>query len=135
MAKLMNYPNQRFVQREIVRWLDTVPDGVQRHPFHLLDLLYWEQRMGNWGAMFQAEGDVAIEEVCPFNNRNLLATLLNTPRQLRLKPNYPLYRDLIARMWPELLEFPFNPVPLQERVRRTARSGIRFLKRSLPRLR
>ena len=38
--------------------------------------------MGNWGTMYQAEQDIAIEEFCPFNNRKLLMILLSVDKDV-----------------------------------------------------
>ncbi len=96
--------------------------------YHVLDLLYWEQRLGNWGAHFPAEQDISIEEVSPFNCRKLLTSMLASPRNLRTYPDYPLYKMLIEAMWPETLSFPINPpipTPLPQKIRRLL-SSIRY---------
>ena len=41
----------------------------------ILGLFCWEQRMGQWHALYQYEQDVAIEEFCPFNNKGLLLSI------------------------------------------------------------
>jgi hypothetical protein len=75
----------------------------------VLDLLYWEQRMGNWGTQYAAEQDIAVEDISPFNCRLLIETLLSSPRHMRSAPDFPIYRELINAMWPEVLSYPINP--------------------------
>lgn len=108
-----------FAVRELQEWkesFDYQPDGN----WNILDFLYWEQRLGNWGAQFPAEQDVAVEEISPFNCRQLLELLISVPRNMRMAPNYALYQELIRTMWPEALSFPINPLPkghLMERLK------------------
>jgi len=88
------------------------------------DLFYWEQRMGNWGAMFPFEQDIAIEELSPFNHKNLLLALLQVDYRKRRSPQRSWYEDLIYRLWPETLSLPFNPiVGLQVKLR--FKSGLK----------
>ncbi|MBN1855292.1 MAG: hypothetical protein JW829_21355 [Pirellulales bacterium] len=97
-----------FVIKELDEWKNGF-DYQTNECLNLLDFLYWEQRLGNWGAQYPAEQDIAVEEISPFNCRLLIETLLSSPRHLRAAPDYPLYRELIRHMWPEALAFPINP--------------------------
>lgn len=75
----------------------------------LLDLLYWEQRIGNWHALWQQEQDIAIEECSPFNNLSLIAALCQVVPDERKSPHYLFYPKLISHLWPEILSEPINP--------------------------
>lgn len=97
-----------FVLDQLEKWRKDL--GVlDQTGFNLLDFLYWEQRLGNWGAQYPCEQDIALDEVSPFNNRALLELLIRAPRKERQAPHFSLYLKLIKNMWPELLEFPVNP--------------------------
>jgi len=109
LAGLMGYePAPRFVIRALDRWLRDL-SAVDRNGWDLPDLLYWEQRMGIWGAQYPAEQDVAVDEFSPFNCAALLETMHAAPRRDRAAPSYPFFRDLIRAMWPQALELPVNP--------------------------
>ncbi|PLX78349.1 MAG: hypothetical protein C0616_14755 [Desulfuromonas sp.] len=117
-----------FATREIAAWLKELGD-VDPMGYLVLDMLYWEQRMGNWGGHFPAEQDIALEEFSPFNNRRLMTLLLACPTAMRAAPDFELYRQLIQQMWPELLDYPFNPaysekLSLRQRIR-TFLGGLR----------
>lgn len=110
LARCLCYPGLAFVRTELAKWqADFLAAGVPQ--FSIVDLLMWEQDLGIWGALYFAEQDIAVDEFSPFNNRRLLTTLLAAPRDLRVAPDFQLYRRLIEAMWPELLAFPFNPAP------------------------
>lgn len=97
-----------FVIEELNEWEKGLKESL-RGNLHIYDLLYWEQRLSNWGALYPAMQDIAIEEISPFNCRLLIETLLSAPRRLRLAPDYLIYRDMIKHMWPETFSFPINP--------------------------
>jgi len=99
-----------FAIRELNKWKETF-DYQPVGNWNILDFLYWEQKMGNWGAQYPAEQDIAIEEISPFNCRQLLEILLSSPRNMRSAPDYIIYKEMIRHMWPEALSFPVNPLP------------------------
>ena len=110
LARSLGYNNSPFVLQEIDEWRNGLcSQGV--NDVNILDMLYWEQRLGNWGAQYPAEQDIAIDEISPFNCRLLIETLLSSPRRLRAAPDFPLYKELIENMWPEALSVPINPAP------------------------
>lgn len=117
LARLVGYPGHRFVAAELDRWLAEAP--ATNIP--TLDLLYWEHRMGHWGALHAAEQDIAMEQLSPFNNRALLVNLLGTEEAARAAPDYPVYRRMIELLWPEAAAEPINPSNAASRmVRRLA---------------
>jgi len=93
---------------ELQTWFDGVRD-LDLKGFTLLDLLYWEQRMGIWGAQFPSEQDIAIDEFTPFNCRLLLETLNSSAAEHRVPPNFPLYKAIIDYLWADVLVVPINP--------------------------
>lgn len=110
-------------------WLSEAEKAAEDHKIDILDLFYWEQRAGNWAAMGCAEADMANDELCPFNNRLLMETLLGVDRSHRMPPDYPFYKALIKYMWPETLRQPINPPGLLTRIKRYAKGAIRILKK------
>lgn len=109
-------------------WIDGLSDtkGI-----NLLDLFYWEQRLGRWLAANCVEFDFAWRDVvAPFNIRGLMIDLLATDEDLRAPPKRELYRALIASQWPELLREPVNPVPrppLTQRLKSIVRRALRVV--------
>lgn len=116
LAELIGYKNIAYVERELSKW----KEELDYYNVDILDMLYWEQRLGNWGAQYPAEQDIALEEFSPFNCRLLIDTLLSAPKYQRIAPKYLLYKELIQSMWPDALSYPINP---------NAKSYIREFKR------
>lgn len=98
-----------FITNELRLWYTEATEWARSQAINLLDLFYWEQRMGNWGALYPFEQDIAIEEISPFNNRSLLYSLLQAKGKRRRGPHYPLFRTLTQHLWADTLLEPINP--------------------------
>ena len=75
-------------------------------------LLYWEQRLGNWGAARNSESAIAIEKLDPYDSHLLMETFLGVDEKYRNYKESPcvFFGEMIRSMWPELLELPINPL-------------------------
>lgn len=99
--------NDLFATQSFEKWLVGTKDVFN---YNLLDLFYWEQRCGNWLAMCQLEFDIAWKDIfTPFNCRELLVNMLAVDGKYRKAPKYELYRQVMLRLWPEVLSAPINP--------------------------
>ena len=106
---LTKYSNSDIFKEELDKWLYNARTFSYSTNIPILDLFYWEQRMGHWGALYPFELDLAMEQVSPFNNRNFIYTAL-TAHPSKLKGlRYTLFEDIIKFLWPELLLEPINP--------------------------
>lgn len=102
-------PEDAFVQQALEGWYTEARAFADQSGFHLSDLLYWEQRMGNWGAATPLEQDIAIEEFAPFNNKHLLSSLLTIQSHRRCGPDYGFFMQLLDHMSPVAASVPINP--------------------------
>jgi len=109
LAGFADVPGNRFAIKHFGTRLSEAHGIANTYGINVLDLFYWEQKMGNWQAMSQAEWDIAQEVFCPFNCRSLLTTLLSVDEKYRRPPEYQLYEKLIRYLWPETLSLPINP--------------------------
>lgn len=104
LAALTGRKMHPYVGRAYDQWIE---DAAHRHNVPLLDLFYWEQRMGSWLASWTLEYDLIWRDVLhPFNCRKLLAAMLGVEVKLRQKHDNRLLRAVVCRLWPELLDFP-----------------------------
>jgi len=118
-----------FAQEHFGRWLNTVEDCRQ---YNVLDLFYWEQRIGSWFANNCQEFDSAWSDIfVPYNCRRLLMDMLAVDECHRTKPSYELFRCLILKMWPDTLSYPINPHQKQKGLIRYLKRVVRPLKRFL----
>ena len=86
-------------------------DWVKRTPCTGLDWrdrLYLEQRLGGWASSIEQALDLTAYERAYIANSHLyISTVLTLPKEVRLVGRHHV--DLVRRMAPELLRFPFNP--------------------------
>lgn len=113
-----------YLVKAIKDWLVDARAVAEESKVPIMDLFYWEQRMGNWGGAFISEQDIAVEGFMPFNNRKLLMLTLGVEQKYRCAPDYILHRKLIEHMWPELLKYPINPETFKEKLRKIVKSFI-----------
>ena len=99
-----------FIKNEIETWLNSFDISLIEEAT-IFDMFYWEQRMGNWGALFPTEFDIAAESANPFNCRLLLQTCFKVPREQRIGAEYTFFINMIKKLWPETLSEPINPGP------------------------
>jgi hypothetical protein len=122
-----------FTVESLGEWCMTAPQG---YGIELLDLFEWEQGCGNWLAITQLAFSLAWRDVfTPFNCREVLATLLAAPARHRVAPEYRIYRALIQRLWPDVLDEPINPHKAKARTNDLWRAARFLSKYSVARLR
>jgi acetyltransferase-like isoleucine patch superfamily enzyme len=128
LANALGTPNNAFAINEIDKWMQ----GAKNiYNVELLDLFYWEIKEGNWQAYTQLEFDLVLDEIfVPYNCRTLLEMMLAVDTKFRKHPEYQMLEAMIEKMWPELLQQPINPPPIQKR-RLRAKIRIFALKRLL----
>jgi len=111
MAYKLGYPNSQYVIRECERIRLELQALSREYGVNPLSLLYWEQRLGNWGATRNSESNIAVEKVDPFNSRALYELFHRVDERYRSYRDNPcvLLSEVIRRLWPELLQWPVNP--------------------------
>lgn len=109
-----------FICAQLTDWYSGASVAAKETGVDILDLFYWEHRMGSWQAQSQLEWDIIQEAYTPFNHRELLEMMLGISTEFRRAPNYLLFNNVIEALWPECLSEPINPP-------RTAKDKIKRL--------
>ena len=99
----------RYAIREAEKSLAELLPVGRAYGLNVLTLFYWEQALGNWGPVGNSESDIAIEELNPFDSHLLYELFLGVDDKYTKVKNNILFNEMIRNMWPELLEWPFNP--------------------------
>lgn len=76
------------------------------YDYDLADLFYWEHRMGTWGASALAESDMVFRSIAGYNSRNLFASFMSLPTELRRGSE--LFDEATVRLAPELAGIPYE---------------------------
>ena len=108
LAVLMSFPGNKTVEEEMQKWLDELDPEILNSE-NLMDLFYWEQRMGNWGARILTEISYVTTIFSPMNARSILETMLLVPKKHRQFAGNDLAKELIACLDQSLLSVPINP--------------------------
>lgn len=111
------YKGLKYVASQFDNWIDEIKSVCNDCNVDIFDMLYWEQRMGNWGAQYPAEQDIAIEQLSPYNNRLLLKTMLSVDEKYRTPPKYRLQYKIMEKLWPETLQQPLGVQTLKVKTR------------------
>ena len=98
-----------YVNQAVESWLDESIEYSKKCNIPLHDLFYWEQQMGNWGSMYSFAQDIAIEEFCPYYNKNLLLSITRIDHKERSFFRSAFHKRLIEYLWDEVLCEPINP--------------------------
>jgi hypothetical protein len=110
LAFLYGYGNNDFVCEEYNKWLESNSSFFSEMGYHVLDMSYWEERMGIWAAKAKTEMSALGTIVySPFCSHKLLITLLSTPRKYRDRHHNKLYNLMIKDFSPEAAKIPVNP--------------------------
>jgi hypothetical protein len=108
LSKLTDMENSKIAYKEFEGWQSGAKNAV-KYGVDLLDLFYWEQRIGSWASMTYNEYDIAIENYSPFSSRELLTTLLKVNKKYRNRDTYIVHKEIIKNLWPDLLSIDINP--------------------------
>ena len=112
-----NWDHIDFIKNKISEWFDEIKQREVNFGYDLLDLFYWEHRMGSWQAQSLLEWDIVQEAFVPFNNRELLDIMLGIETKYRCKPNYSHFMKAIQILWEETLIEPINPLSLVKKIK------------------
>ena len=118
---ISGWSDMPFIHHEIEKWFASAKDVAAETEIDILDLFYWEQRLGSWLAQGQLEWSIAQEGFAPFGHRKILELLLSVPTNMRSRPDFRLYKLLAQHLWPDVLSQPVNPQTLNKKTLRLIR--------------
>ncbi|MEX2639597.1 MAG: hypothetical protein WD266_02845 [Balneolales bacterium] len=109
-----------FVHKQFSTWFTKTASAIGDLNIDILDLFYWEHRMGSWQAQYQLEWDIVQETFTPYSHRGLIEAMLGVSALYRCDPDYLLYKNMWEVLWPDVLRQPINP-PSTLKAKTTAR--------------
>jgi hypothetical protein len=102
--------NSDFSKAQTIFWYDNVKADMYSQTYPINSLFYIEQRIGNWGAVGNAESDLAFEEVNPFATHYIMERMLCLPNEFTTYNNNKLFKSITHYLAPELDGVLINPV-------------------------
>lgn len=125
IAKILGYEKYSYVIESVNTWISNSLH-LKELNYKLIDLFFWEQYFGNWGALSASEQDIVRDEIRPFNNREFLSTYISLKDKFRHR-DYPLgYVKVIEILWKELLNYRMD-IPMYGHKTFLRRIGIEIL--------
>jgi hypothetical protein len=93
-----------YATTQCERWLQEAKEIAETYNLDIMKLFSWESMLPNWGAVGNAESDIAIEEFDPYSSYYIMEIMLSVDQN-----QGDIFEGMFREMWPELLEFPLNP--------------------------
>lgn len=112
-------------------WVKENKDSFQANGYNLLDMFYWEERMGNWAAKGKTEALLGAEFFSPFNSRKLISFLLSVDRKYRDTQPNQLFDEVLRLLSPALLKEPINPDPKTKAIIMMKKFGLYDMYRNI----
>lgn len=109
LARSLKYKDSPYAVKMCQQWLEKSLPPAEKSGVDIMTLLLWEQLLGNWGTVGNSESDIAIDEFDPFDSHYIYELLLSVEPVYSKYSDNVLFREMIRKMWSELLEFPINP--------------------------
>ncbi len=119
VAYKLGYAKCPYVLKKCDQYVPELLSVAKKFGVNVMALIYWEQRLGNWGAVRNSESNIAIEKVDPYNSHSLYETFLRVDEKYRFygQTSCVFFREMIRYMWPELLKWPINPpITMREKI-------------------
>ena len=86
------------VRKALDEWESEIAPICNDFGIDILDMLFWEQRMGSWQAQSFNECDLLHPTLCPFNCRAILEKMVFLPISDKIGPECKLHHRIIANL-------------------------------------
>ncbi|GAB4247540.1 MAG: hypothetical protein Tsb0034_26790 [Ekhidna sp.] len=131
IARITGYPKSAYAINAIRSWLKQSKKLFDSLGYHLLDMLFWEERAGNWAARSKSKFLMVCNHVSIFNSRRLFDTMLNTKRKYRDAQMHKIFDSILANAELPIHDIPINPTPKKKLIILAKKTGLYPLYRNL----
>ena len=108
LCKLFKLPFVPYVIEALNDWLPEAKKYCKTNQISVLDLFYWEHRMGSWLAECLNEADISGEMFSPFNSRVYIENGVSAKKNERISPDYRFFKNMILYSDLLLSQIPVN---------------------------
>lgn len=109
LARCLKYKHSSYATAQCEKWLREVRGIAEACNVDIMQLFLWEGLLANWGAVGNSESDIAIEEFDPYDSHYIYEIMLSVFLDYGRSGKDEFFVAMFKEMWPELLDFPFNP--------------------------
>jgi hypothetical protein len=107
LARSIKYISSEYAVLQCEKWLYQAKSVAEKYNVDLMKMFDFEILTGSWAAVGNSESDIAMEEFDPYNSHFMYEIMLSLGKKYQ---KAGIFEAIIRNMWPELLEYPFNPV-------------------------
>ena len=104
LARNLKYKCSKYATAQCEKWLNETRKVAEDNNVDIMKLFLWEGLLATWGVVGNSESDIAIEEFDPYDSHYMYELMLSVDQG-----QGDFFEAMFRKMWPELLEFPFNP--------------------------
>jgi hypothetical protein len=108
LARLNGFEGIEFIETTYGDWINENAMVFKERGFNILDMFYWEEKMGNWLANGRTATNTFIDDFSPFNCKNLMTLFLSVDEKYRDRYNPIFHKKIIERMSKDTLMVPIN---------------------------
>lgn len=123
-TRAVHFAEHPWMMEYYEHWLSNDAVHVEAMGYEVKDFMHWEQDACNVAGASIHAFNFVVDSVTPFSSHHILKTLLAASPALRDKHNSRLYRALVESMWPELLDFPVNPMLRDQTILWAKKCGV-----------
>jgi len=107
LANISGHPSLASIRSMFDGWIKESKDVSAEYGIGVMDLLYWEERMGNWQSSFQQQLRPITNVITPYNCRSIIRNFLSVPYKKRVANK--VHKKILEIFDPSLLSYPINP--------------------------
>lgn len=108
LCKLFKIPFVPYAIEALNDWLPRAKIYCKINKISVLDLFYWEHRMGSWLAECLNEADISGEMFSPFNSRVYIENGVSVKKNERISPEYRFFKEILKSNRLYIEELPVN---------------------------
>ena len=109
VVRAIHFPDNKYLERYYQEWLDKNQSLIKSYNYKILDFIHWEQDITNFAGQNTHYSRHHVKLFSVFNSREILKIMLSVDPKYRDAKDPVFFRELIKKMWPNLLKYPFNP--------------------------
>ena len=109
IVRAIHFPDNIYLENYYQNWLNINKKTILNYGYELLDFIHWEQDISNFAGQNTYYSNHYVNLFSIFNSREIMKIMLSVNPKYRDGKNTIFFRYLINKMWPELLNYPFNP--------------------------
>lgn len=109
VVRAIHFPDNNYLENYYQNWLNKNQTIISNLNYEILDFIHWEQDITNFAGQNTYYAHHYVRLFSIFNSREILKIMLSVDKDKRDGKSPIFFKTLIKKMWPVLLNYPFNP--------------------------